>query len=284
MNKYGYIPIKNFIISVNILDSYNNSLYTYNYDSDKCIYITNNYQVINILNYIDNKCVSKINYEYDEHFYKVYYDLDATKSGTHIPQIHRSKLEYNIDNIYTDYRFYYKNLDVALSKIYFSAKLYLNKSGLYKSYHEKGYIKEEFYHVNGNIEGLYKKYYNSCNELEEEIEYVNGKKHGFCKKYNGGLDSHENYIMDKKHGLCIYNNIGRCGKEYRVEITYDNDIINGIYRKYYNNKIGGNLHIECNFKNNKYFGIYREYDVNNNLLIECDYKIYNKSIKIEDIK
>jgi antitoxin component YwqK of YwqJK toxin-antitoxin module len=89
--------------------------------------------------------------------------------------------------------------------------------------------------------------------------------------------------MDKLDGLCIYNNFGRSSTEYRVEISYKNGIIDGIYKKYYKYKEGSGLHIECNFKEGKYYGIYKEYDKNNNLLIECDYKTYNKEIDIKEL-
>lgn len=275
----GYIPVKNCIVTVQILDDYNKTLYKPTYYKDTCSYITNNYKILNILDCTENNNISKIDYEYNENYYKLYFDLDAMNCNIKKDNI---QLTYIVDNIYYNYRYYYKNFDVALSKIYMSQKLYLNKSSLYKNYNESGYVKEEFYHINGKIQGTYKKYYNQ-NELEEETEYIDGKKHGFSKKYNGSLDSVENYIMGKKNGLCIYNNIGRCGKEYKTEITFNMDNIEGTYKKYHPIHDGGLLNIECNFINNKYNGIYKEYDKNGILLIECDYKIYNKEIKLIDI-
>jgi len=108
-------------------------------------------------------------------------------------------------------------------------------------------------------------------------------KHGLLEKYNGDIDVVENYNMGKLHWLCEYYNRGRLSQEYKVEITFNNGIIDGLYKKYFLYKIGGGLQIECNFKNNKYNGLYREYDVNSNLLLECDYKIYNKNVELIDI-
>ena len=71
---------------------------------------------------------------------------------------------------------------------------------------------------------------------------------------------------------------------FRSEINYKNGVIDGIYKKYYPHHMGGQLQIECNFKDNKYFGMYKEYNINGDLLIECDYKTYNKEIELKDIE
>jgi antitoxin component YwqK of YwqJK toxin-antitoxin module len=279
MTNIGYIPVRNFIVTIDVLDDYNKTIYKSDYDPNNCSYITQNYRVINIFNYTDNKNVSEIEYEFNENFYKIYYKLDA---NTCYKLIMTTKLKFIIDNIYSNERYYYKNYDVALSKNYMVCELYLNNSGLYKDYHENGYIKEEYYHINGIKQGFNKKYYQSGG-LEEVTEYVDGKKHGISKKYNGEVDSIEYYVMGKKHGLCVYYNFGRLGKEYKTEITFNNDIPDGIYRKYHNYKDGGLLKIECNFTDGKYNGIYKEYDMDGTLLIECDYKTYNKKVRLEDI-
>jgi antitoxin component YwqK of YwqJK toxin-antitoxin module len=277
MNNIGFIPVKNYIVTIEILDEKKH----YDENNISILLITKHFRVINIIDYLTDMYHTSIEYEIDktEFSYKHYMALP-------IYFVNKSiiiKKKYEINKIYNDMRYYYINFDVALSENFMYYKLYKkfgdNYSGVYKSYHPNGKIKKEFFHINGILEGLYKSY-DVWENIEEEINYVNGERHGLSKKYNGKVETIENYNMGKLDGLCIYYNFSRsANKDCKIEITYSNNIINGIYRKYHSYKYGGNIHIECNIINNRYNGIYREYDTNGDLLIECDYKIYNKEIK-----
>lgn len=280
-DKFGYIPVYNYIIKIKILDDIllNKNEISKN-NPEFCRYVTSNFCVIEIINYLTDTIIDEIEYIIDElayNFYGQYSDKSLNMTFTKY---------YKHNNIHSDKRYYYKTFERALSETFIRYKLYTKYpngyTGEYISYHYNGDIREKYYHNNGIKEGKYIKYYFN-NFIEEETDYVNGMKHGCSKGYNGELNVIENYVMDKLDGLCIYNNFGRLSKEYRVEISYKNGIIDGIYKKYYKYKEGGGLHIECNFRDGKYFGIYKEYDRIGNLLIECDYKTYNKEIDVDQI-
>lgn len=281
-NNYGYIPVRNYIVIIDVLDEADYIFLTsgnVKYDLEHCIYETNNFKVIKIVDFYSDESVDKIEYKINEYSYKFYKKLDNYEKKF----ITKS---YEKDIVYTDVRYYYKNMETAISENFMKYLLYKkygnNYSGIYKSYHSNGLIENEYFHINGNKHGIVKSYY-SNGELLMETEYVNNQKHGTSKIYNGELDVFENYNMGKLDGLCIYNNLGRLNKEYRVEITYKDGIKNGIYRKYHDYKNGGKLQIECNIINNRYFGIYKEYDVDGNLIIECDYKVYTKELNTKDL-
>jgi hypothetical protein len=79
------------------------------------------------------------------------------------------------------------------------------KSYVYKSdenYIVNKYIDEEYYHINGKKEGLYKKY--NKNDLIKELNYVNDKLHGYCYFYNVIFIKHPYF----SYGLnIVYRNI-----------------------------------------------------------------------------
>lgn len=278
--KIGYIPVYNYIIKIKVFDCIiDTNLYLVINDNYRCV--TSNFEIIQIIDYLTDKEIDEFEYIIDTRSYIFYgsYQDKLTYSS-----ITRS---YKKNNLYTEKRYYYNTFVRALSETYMKYKLYQKYpngcSGDYTSYKISGAIFEKYYHINGLKEGLYRKYYTD-GSLEEEIEYVNGIKHGFLKKYNGKkIDIIEYYSMNILNGLCVYNNLGRLSHEYKVEITYKNGIIDGIYKKYHRYKKGGGLHIECNFKDGKYYGIYKEYDETSNLVMECDYKFFNKDIDIKDL-
>lgn len=278
-DKYGYIPIYNYIIKIKIFDNIEDVYSGLKKDFDNCRYLTSHFEIIQIIDYLTDTEICEIKYIISG-AYLIYGSYQDNLTPSSINE------SYQKNNLYTEKRFYYKTSDRALSDTFMKYKLYQKYqngcSGDYISYYPSGTLREKYYHINGLKEGIYKKYFES-GSLEEEIEYVNGLKHGCSKKYNGSIDIIEYYSMDKLDGLCIYNNLGRLSAEYKVEITYKNGIIDGLYRKYYKYKDGGKLYIECNFKDGKYYGIYKEYDENGNLVMECDYKTYNKKIDIKDL-
>jgi antitoxin component YwqK of YwqJK toxin-antitoxin module len=281
-DKFGYIPVYNYIIKIKVFDDIDDVYSGIKKEINNCRYLTSNFQIIQINDYLTDKEIDEIEYFINDSAYTIYGNYSDKSDFKNLIR------SYKQNNIYTEKRFYYKTFDRALSETYMRYKLYKKHpngySGDYISYYPSGLIKEKYYHINGLIEGKYIRYYNDFNTIEIESEYVNGIKHGLYKQYNGELvDVIENYVMDKLDGLCIYNNFGRSITEYKVEITYKNGIVDGLYKKYYKYKEGGGLHIECNFKDNKYYGIYKEYDMDQNLINECDYKIYNKKIDITDL-
>jgi antitoxin component YwqK of YwqJK toxin-antitoxin module len=290
--KIGYIPIYNYVVKIEVFDNIPSPELCY-IQPEFSIYNTKNFKVIDIINYLDDNNLEEIDYEIDELNYDIYKHLQP--KNIKLQGYYPTKKLYELNKTYNEHnRYYYKTLERAINENFIKYKLYTKYpngfSGIYTSYHDNGQIKEKYFHNNGIKEGIYQKFYSSNDikkeiEIEIEINYVNGSKHGEVKKYNGSyLNVYENYNMDKLHGLCVYYNYGRLSKEYKVEITYNNGVIDGIYKKYYSYKLGGKLQIECNFKNGKYYGIYKEYDMDGNLLIELDYKTYNKNVELKDIE
>jgi hypothetical protein len=96
-------------------------------------------------------------------------------------------------------------------------KLFTNYSGIYKKYDftfdDDGYLCEDYFHNNGNIEGTYKKYCKCCG-LICEINYINGKKYGYTNYYkhktdcyinNNDISESRNYITDNYYERKINN-------------------------------------------------------------------------------
>ena len=100
-------------------------------------------------------------------------------------------------------------------------------SGLYKeydfTYSNNGYLFEEYYHINGKINGTQKKYCNYCGLIREE-NYVDGKKYGYSYYYkhksnciHGNNKEILNYFSDNYYYLEIYDsdmNIVKSGYYY----------------------------------------------------------------------
>jgi antitoxin component YwqK of YwqJK toxin-antitoxin module len=76
-----------------------------------------------------------------------------------------------------------------------------NFCGVVRTYHneEKTKVKEEYFKMNGKIEGVYKSYHDN-GQLFEEINYIDGLIQGIFKSYheNGELYVEVNYIDGKK--------------------------------------------------------------------------------------
>ena len=120
---------------------------------------------------------------------------------------------YIIDELkkaYTDINMaFYENF--ILNEQY---KLFPNGySGLHKeyvfSYNADGFLKEEYYHNNGLIDGIKKIFCRQCTQLEIEENYVNGQKYGITKyhihnndmcKYNKNYQT-RNYFNDNYYYL-----------------------------------------------------------------------------------
>jgi antitoxin component YwqK of YwqJK toxin-antitoxin module len=287
MINIGYIPVYNYIVKIEILDNIDlPPELRINNNPDFSINMTKKFKVIYIINYLDDSSLEKISYEINEFNYYMYKHLQI--KNVKLQNYQSIEKSYELNKIYNEHRYYYKTLNRAINENFIKYKLYTKYpngySGIHITYHDNGQIKEKYFHNNGIKEGLYQLFYSSGG-IEKEINYINGLKHGELKIYNGtNLNIYENYNIDELHGLCIYYNYGRLSKEYKVEISYNNGIMDGTYKKYYLYKLGGSLQIECNLKNGKYHGIYKEYDTNGDLLIELDYKVYNKNVDIKDIE
>ena len=57
-------------------------------------------------------------------------------------------------------------------------------------------IFETFYHINGFIEGEYKKYWNSIDKIKILCQFVNGKLHGYFRDYDFNGNIIKEYMFD----------------------------------------------------------------------------------------
>jgi antitoxin component YwqK of YwqJK toxin-antitoxin module len=67
---------------------------------------------------------------------------------------------------------------------------------------EKTKVEEEYFIMNGKIEGIYKLYHEN-GQLCSEVNYIDGKREGIFKSYyqNGQLYVEVNYIDGKRDNL-----------------------------------------------------------------------------------
>ena len=185
-NIIGYSKYKHYILTIKPNDFYHRNKTITN---DKCVYSSSNYIVLVIEDILGN--------HYDNIANK-YYEIN---------KIYKNNIRYNLIK------------EIAFNKDFIKNKEYLlfgnEYSNYYTSYSSNGYIIEEFFHINGKKNGLYKKYfcfngYNMNNSIEIEAYYVNNKLHGEYKEY---------YNNNKIKEICYYNNGFRHGNFRR----YDED-------------------------------------------------------------
>ena len=73
-------------------------------------------------------------------------------------------------------------------------------TGVVRTYHdqEQTQLKEEYFQLNGKINGIYKSYHRN-GQLYSEVNYIDGNRNGIYKSYyeNGQLYWEVNYIDDK---------------------------------------------------------------------------------------
>jgi antitoxin component YwqK of YwqJK toxin-antitoxin module len=88
--------------------------------------------------------------------------------------------------------------------------LYPNRySGIHKEYvfyylNCDGYLREEYFHINGKIDGI-KKIYDSTGDLIREENYVNGKLNGITKIYeNNNIVEIRNYFNKNYYYVEFY--------------------------------------------------------------------------------
>ena len=152
--------------------------------------------------------------------------------------------------------------------------------GLWIDYYKNGQIEWERTYTNGNLDGLSKWYY-SNGQLKSETPYLtdgfNSYRDGLCKSFyeNGYLKTEGMYKIkinpgdktstENKEGLWKeYNENGQLDEE----ITYENGIMNGLFRKYKD----GRLFIEGPWKNGKAEGNQRAYNPDGSLFGVRTYK------------
>jgi antitoxin component YwqK of YwqJK toxin-antitoxin module len=83
-------------------------------------------------------------------------------------------------------------------------------NGIYKSYWKNGQLCTEVNYIDDIMNGIKKSYFPN-GQLEEELNYIDGKKNGIYKSYweNGQLEEEVNYIDGLKQGYI--NHIGKMG-------------------------------------------------------------------------
>ena len=109
------------------------------------------------------------------------------------------------------------------------------KDGLFKGYHDNGYLYEEQTFANNVAEGI-KKVYNKDGKLTTETAYKGGKKHGLLKEYDpktGTLTKEEPFVEDYLEGVRkdyrSDNGALRMTQEFKkgkpdgAKVTYDKD-------------------------------------------------------------
>jgi len=196
-----YCKYKDYIITINI-ESYK----TYGEDDKEIIYKSNatyhikDFVVIEIQHIITKILLQEILFEN----HNDNYILEAGKS---------------YENKFINY---FMTYDRAFLEDFIENKQYLlysnGYSGFHKKYYDNGSIESEFFHNNGRINGLLKKYYENKNNSVKIIqEYVDGIKHGIYKKFheneitniiaNFDMNYITSYKVYNKHNILIYESV-----------------------------------------------------------------------------
>ena len=184
-----------------------------------------------------------------------------TKKNVFYDEFTKNKL--NLKNDPNPEQNYYK-IDKNIIKLFESGY-----SGEHKIYHENGNLLCEFYHINGDIEGIYKEYDVDGN-IEREIQFVNNKKYGYYKRYYKAYN--KNVLLEEKY----YVDDILDGKSIRyftngqIEeiIHYKSGKKDGEYKLYYNRL---KPFLIINYKSGKRDGLYQKYNHNFRLIVECNY-------------
>jgi antitoxin component YwqK of YwqJK toxin-antitoxin module len=214
----------------------------------------------------------KIYYENDDYDSDYDYENENVEENNIIddPLIEQQNIQEDINN------FFYNNFDTyekAFHHNFIKDKQYLlypnGYSGIYKQYnsnklyniHQTVYfLEEEYFHINGIINGEKITYYYNSDNIDDKIvnsktKYINNKREGEHIEYykNGNILIIFNCINDKiegKYKEFYENNI------LKIDCIYKSDKKYGKYKEYYDN---GCLKIKVNYIDNKKTGIYKEY-------------------------
>lgn len=179
-NKY-LIQIENLFIEEKIEneDEDINIIVEYIYlDSDERLYFGN---------------CDPINKEYKTNKYKIMSIYDI-KNNNIISDVGDLK----IDEIYLSEQIYYLSKERAYSEIPLNLLSVIFQNGICenrKTYYSNGLLKEEYFHNNGLIEGIYKKY-GQNKKVYEECNYISGKINGIFTRYNSSGEIDSKYLYE----------------------------------------------------------------------------------------
>ncbi|MEZ5045974.1 MAG: hypothetical protein R2831_03175 [Chitinophagaceae bacterium] len=101
------------------------------------------------------------------------------------------------------------------------------EQGKGKRYYRGGQIKEEYMHVNDELDGEYIEYHEN-GKVKEEGTFVKGKRNGYWYNYNtlGQLTEKEYFIEDEMHGPQLYYaGNGKINKRSNYEYGFQNEHI-----------------------------------------------------------
>jgi len=126
----------------------------------------------------------------------IYNILDPTKKYF---KIGSKKNKYRVNEVKENIQVF-TSLDKLKEYYKVPDEINLNVSGYCKSYYDKNQtqLHEEYYHINYIKEGIYKSYYKN-GIMEEESTYVNGELNGLLTRYfESGKICFEHYYQNNK--------------------------------------------------------------------------------------
>ena len=157
-----YYKINKYILSIELLDD---SIHNENRNNiiDKYLakYETNKFKIIQIENMINNQIICEL-YSYkigDIIIKEIIYFFSKERAFFELDYDYYTESYEPIDKLY------YINFYKEYNMIY---------SGIHKSWYESGQLKEEFYHINGLLEGKYR-HYDENNQLQIEYNFIGDK-------------------------------------------------------------------------------------------------------------
>jgi antitoxin component YwqK of YwqJK toxin-antitoxin module len=131
-----------------------------------------------------------------------------------------------------------------------------------------GKILEEGFVENGQKTGQWT-VYNDDNNLPKSIAtYSNGLYNGTLIEFNkrGQIEKMISYLNNELHGMYGVYKFGRTVET----VNYNMGKMDGVYRKYFNNK--DDIQQEITYKNGVLDGSYRYYNEEGKVVLEYDYK------------
>jgi antitoxin component YwqK of YwqJK toxin-antitoxin module len=250
------------------------------------LYIKINKYIIT-LEYTKNK-IAIINnmFQYNnENFYKIVEIEDFTNN-----QKLNEIINFKVDDIINIESKLFNTREQAFYYNFIKNQEYLffenGYSGIHKTYNDKGELLNEFFHINGKINGLYTEYLEKNiikenlfvnNRLIEEKIFKKKKLISYFIYTDTGKIFERYYDNGKMHekGKCINFKFIEDYYQYyengilNVHKYYLDGVLNGKYKEYFKN---GKLYIESNYTNNRLNGERREYFESGNLKSISYYK------------
>jgi antitoxin component YwqK of YwqJK toxin-antitoxin module len=183
----------------------------------------------------------------------------------------RAEREYK-DGQLQKITYYYPNGKVQGIRSYHEGKL----TGLAKDFAEDGQVQHEWTFENGKLNGTSKSYFKN-GKLLAETDFHNGELHGNVRQYleDETLQYAATFKDGKRHGTETYHypanwpltlDAEEAGYT-KVEGTYQDGKMNGMFRTYYTNET---LASESRYENDKLEYI-KEYDAVGNVVFDYDY-------------